>query len=239
MLLSDDLANRQGFLSRLLVCAPASTQGHRFQREPQPWARPAIEEYTSTILKLLEMPPRMLGNNELDPRKLRLSDAATKAWREFADEMERRLGFDAVPPGVRGLCNKIPELALRLAGVLAMFENPGEAEIGLEVFNRVTILARYHLGEAARLYEAVITSPEIARAEKLLRWLVSHGHDRTTIRDIQNYGPSALRERKLILEALAILQQHGWVRQETQKNGHRTSPVCILSPFAKAEILQR
>ena len=235
MLLSDDLANGQGFLSRLLVCAPASTQGQRFQREPQEWARPAIDLYASIISVLLETPPRTIGNNELDPRKLHLNGTATDAWRKFADEIEGGLGRDACPSGVRGLNNKIAEMALRIAGVLAMADDIHTNEIGLEIFERAITLARYHLGEAARLYEAAMTSPEIARADRLLRWLIAHDKDRVSIRDIQTYGPVALRERMSIDEALDILAKHGWVKMVKEETGGRPSNICILSPFARIE----
>ena len=235
MLLSDDLANGQGFLSRLLVCAPASTQGQRFQRETKEWARPSIDEYASAISVLLEMPPRTIGNNELDPRRLSLRLDAVGAWRKFADEIEGGLGRDACPSGVRGLSNKIAEIALRIEGVLAIAENTSAKEIALAIFERAVTLARYHLGEATRLYDAALISPEIARADRLLMWLIAREQDRVSIREIQTYGPVALRERKSINEALDILSKHGWVKIVKEETGGRPSIICILSPFAKSE----
>lgn len=235
MLLSDDLANGQGFLSRLLVCAPASTQGQRFQRETKEWTRPSIDEYASTITVLLETPARTIGNNELDPRQLSLSLEAIGAWRNFADEIESGLGRDACPSGVRGLSNKIAEMALRIAGVLAIVENTSAKEIGREIFERAVTLARYHLREAARLYDAALISPEIARANRLLMWLIARGQDKVSIREIQTYGPVALRERKSINEALDNLYKHGWVKIVKEETGGRPSNICILSPFAKSE----
>ena len=81
-----------------------------------------------------------------------------------------------------------------------------------------------------------MTSPEIARADMLLRWLVTRGEDRVSIRDIQTFGPVALRERKSINETLDILSKHGWVKMVKEETGGRPSNICILSPLARNEI---
>ena len=235
MLLADDLANGQGFLSRLLVCAPVSTQGRRFQREQAEWARPAIDMYASVIMELLETLPNTNGDNALIPRALVLSPAATAAWKAFADQIECQLGAAGGVGSVRGLMNKIPEMALRISGILAMIDDAHVTEISQEVFQRGCALAEYHLGEAKRLYDVAVTSPEISMAQKLLSWLLSREGDEITLRDIQTLGPNQLRERQAIDEALATLEGHNWIKQVTKNTGGRPSEVCVLSPLARRE----
>ncbi|MGH9677273.1 MAG: DUF3987 domain-containing protein, partial [Candidatus Acidiferrum sp.] len=59
----------QGFLSRLLVCAPTSTAGTRFQRALAPQTEPALRRYGDRLLCILRTKPDLLEGerNSLDP----------------------------------------------------------------------------------------------------------------------------------------------------------------------------
>ncbi len=234
MLLADDMASGQGFLSRLLVCAPASTQGTRFQREPAPWARPAINEYNRTIADLLARPPRLIGDDGLDPQALPLTEPALARWRDFADQMERELAEDGIGSSIRGLRNKTPEMALRIAGVLTAIEEG--TEITVEVLDRGIRLATFYLSEAKRLYEASGITPEVSRALKLLRWLMDRKVEMISLRDIQIKGPAALQEASAVKAAVTLLQEHNLCRVTSVATGGRPSPKLVLSPLAESVI---
>ncbi len=158
MLLADDLANGQGFLSRLLVCAPASTQGSRFQRPPQPWARQSLDIYSTVIGDLLKKSPRLVDNG-LDPMALALTDEAVTRWRDFADDMERELAVDGASSSIRGLRNKTPEMALRIGGVLACIEE--EREVTIATVERGIELALFFLSEARVCTKPPRQSPKL------------------------------------------------------------------------------
>ena len=131
MLLADSMALGQGFLSRLLVSAPESLQGRRLQRDPGPSSRQHITAYCVQITDLFEREPHLLGDNGLDPFPLPLSPEAVECWRSVSDEMEYDLLADGMTSAVRGLRNKTPEMALRLAGILTCIE--GGTEVSLEM----------------------------------------------------------------------------------------------------------
>lgn len=229
MLLADEMAGGQGFLSRLLVSAPVSTQGTRFQRTPQPWARPAIAEYNDRIGGLLSKRPRFIADGGVDPEALSLTDTATTQWCAFADDMERELLADGLSSSIRGLRNKSPEMALRLAGVLAAVD--GEGQITPTLLDRGIALARYFLSEAGRLYAATAVKPQIQKAMKLLYWLMDRNEASTPIRHILQSGPNPLRDLKSLNEAIGILIEHHLVRVES--SGQRR---VTLSPRAKAAL---
>lgn len=234
MLLADDMASGQGFLSRLLVCAPASTQGTRFQKEPAPWARPSIAEYNRLITSLLAKPPRLIGDDGLDPQALPLTETALQRWRDFADQMERELAEDGIASTIRGLRNKTPEMALRIAGVLSAVD--GKTEITIETLERGIKLATFYLSEAKRLYEASGITPEVSRALKLLRWLVERNAETISLRDIQHTGPASLREAAVVKATVATLEEHGLCRTMAVDTGGRSSRRLVLSPFARSAI---
>ena len=123
IMLSDRMLLSQGLLSRCLVTAPESTSGTRIWREPSDSADAAIKRYGARLLQLLERPlPLKDGKtNELAPRVLRLAADARKLWIAFADSIERQIAPEGPLFPVKGIANKLPEHAARLAGVLALF----------------------------------------------------------------------------------------------------------------------
>lgn len=231
LLLGDEMAMGQGFLSRLLVSYPETTQGQRFQRDPLPGSRDAIDHYAAVMGAILAREPRKVGDNELDPLPLALTSPALARWRGFADEMERELSEEGLSSGVRGLRNKVPEMALRIAGILAGVDDLQEITVG--VLERGITLARFFLSEARRLYAASITSAEIARAGKLLRWLLEKGASEISLRDIQTLGPSMLREAAIVRATVTTLESHKLCRVETRGSATKKSAVLVLSPLAK------
>jgi hypothetical protein len=232
LLLGDGVANGQGFLSRLLVCAPASTQGSRFQRTAPEWARPSIEAYNARIGEMLRRKPRLLEDGGLDPHALMLTPSASARWCAFADDMERGLTEDGLASSTRGLRNKTPELALRIAGVLAAAEEKGEVSQAL--LERGIAVAGYFLGEAKRLYDTAALKPEISRAMKLLRWLLKRGGGPISLRDIQLKGPASMQDAATVKEAVKILEEHNLCRLETVETGGRPSRRLVVSPLAKS-----
>lgn len=232
LLLGDDMAMGQGFLSRLLVSYPETTQGRRFQRDPLPGSRDAIDHYVSVMRAIFAREPRTVGDNELDPLPLALTSQALARWRGFADEMEQELSEEGLSSGVRGLRNKVPEMALRIAGILAVLDDL--QEISVEVLERGITLATFFLSEAKRLYAASMTSAEIARAGKLLRWLLEKGASEISLRDIQTLGPSVLREAAIVRATVATLEEHKLCRVETRGSATKKSAVLVLSPLAKS-----
>jgi hypothetical protein len=230
LLLGDEMAMGQGVLARLLVSYPETTQGKRFQRDPLPGSRDAIDHYATVMGAILAREPRKIGDNELDPQPLALTPQALTRWRGFADEMERELSEEGLSSGVRGLRNKVPEMALRIAGVLAGVDDL--QEITVEVLERGVCLATYFLSEARRLYAASMTSAEIARACKLLRWLLEKGASEIRLRDIQTLGPNMLREASIVRATVATLVEHKLCRVEL-RGATKKSQMLVLSPLAK------
>jgi hypothetical protein len=80
---------RQGFLARILTCAPESLIGKRLHQEPPPEAWEASRRYQDRMLGILWTPyPLVPGTrNELAPRAVSFSvDAATR-FKQFAKEV--------------------------------------------------------------------------------------------------------------------------------------------------------
>ena len=109
----DSLLAEQGLLSRALVTAPDTAAGTRFWREEQPETEQHIKRYGARLLSILErpLPLREGTRNELEPRRLTLSDGSRRAWIEYSKGIEREIRPNGELEAIRGLANKLPEHA--------------------------------------------------------------------------------------------------------------------------------
>ena len=110
-LFGDRVLIDQGFLSRVLVGAPDSTQGTRFWRHPDPADQTAAKRFHVRVDDLLRAPlPLKSGRrNELSPHALDLSPAACATWIKFSDHVEAQLGPNGDLHSISGFANKLPE----------------------------------------------------------------------------------------------------------------------------------
>jgi hypothetical protein len=213
-MLTDPVLLDQGFLSRLLVSAPASTAGTRFQREPDPASSAALSRYHARIMSILEHQPTMAldSRNELEPRVLCFAPDAARVWREYADFVERLLAPGQPFESIRGFANKLPEHAARIAAVLTLVDNIGAHRIDKETFERAVRLAEYYTHEALRLFEAGYASPELRRAETLRKWLLTKWKQPlVSVRAVVTFGPNSIRDSAAAKAAIKVLDEHGWL----------------------------
>lgn len=214
-LLTDPVIANQGLPSRILVSAPNSLSGRRLQRKPKTSTEPALKRYQERMLRLLRHKQRRAGPADpaLNPRQLVLSARARMIWSAFADECERALGEGGPYEPIKAFANKLGEHALRIAAVLEMVDGLEARDLSGQAMERGVEIARYYASEALRLFEAGMASPEIQRAEKLLKWLHETWREPTvSLANIYQRGPNSIRDAARAREAAAILEQHNWLR---------------------------
>jgi hypothetical protein len=212
--LSDPLLIDQGLMSRLLMTAPDPASGTRLWHEPAPESDSALRRYGARLLEILERPyPLAPGTrNELAPRALPLSAEARRLWIGFADHVERRIGTGGELEPIRGLANKLPEHAARIAAVLTLTGDIDAGEVTAVMIDAGIGIAQHHAAEALRLYGASRVSGELRDAQRLLTWLhTSWPHPVVSLPDIYRRGPSAIRDKAHAQGAVTILADHGWL----------------------------
>ena len=218
VMLSDRLLLDQGFLSRCLVTAPESTTGSRLWHEPATDSEAAIKRYGARILDMLERPLPLAERktNELLPRVLSFTPETRKMWIGFADSIEAQVKPDGALAPVRGLANKLPEHAARLAAVLTLVADVQAGEISAEHMAAGISLAQHYAGEALRLFEAGRISADLLLAQKLLSWLLGCWSEAAiSLPDIYQNGPNAIRDKATATKLVNILGDHGWLHQVT------------------------
>ena len=217
VMLSDRVLLAQGLLSRLLVTAPESISGTRLWREPSGSADVAINRYGACLLRLLERPlPLAEGKaNELAPRVLPLAPDARRLWIAFADSIECQIAPEGPLYPVKGIANKLPEHAARLAAVLALVSDADIGEVKAEQLAAGIALAQHYVAEALRLFEASHVSDVLRQAQQLLSWLLGSWNEAfVSLPDIYQRGPNAIRDKTSAARLVAILEDHGWLIKE-------------------------
>ncbi|MEY8119436.1 MULTISPECIES: YfjI family protein [unclassified Falsihalocynthiibacter] len=234
-MLANPVVASQGFLARFLICEPPSTIGTRTRRGYDPVSDAQIATFGAKLRLLLETEPplRKDSNNELDPPALTLSDEATdRLWYYFkATEEGQKAGgeYSSICP----FASKSAEQAVRIAAVLTLWENVHASEITAHTMGNAIILARYYLIEAKRLVDSALVSEKASRAEMLRLWLLNKWADKEILpSDVVKHGPNSLRDTKKVKEALAVVEEHGWIVRippETVVRGaHRTTAYRIV-----------
>ena len=213
-MLNDRMLADQGTLSRILVTSPNSASGTRLWREPSTDSDAAMKRYGARILDILELPlPLTAGSqNTLNPRPLPLSDRARRLWIGFYTHIEQRVAASGGLEPIRGLSNKLPEHAARLAAVLGLVTDVEASEISAEYMSAGIILAQHYAAEALRLFEGSRTDAELLLAQKLLGWLRGPWHENAiSLPDIYQNGPNAIRDKATATRIVKILEDHGWL----------------------------
>lgn len=211
-LLGNSLMIDQGFLSRCLTVWPNSTAGTREYQAVNLRTAPAMMKYESRILEILQtQPPLAEGKrNELDPLPLILGEAAKTLWVKFHDCIEKQLADNQPLAPIRGLANKAPEHALRLAGGLTLYENLTAQDISAESLGAGIDLVQHYLSEALRLFHASRIDPDLELAEKLLVWAQRRDEQEVSLVDIYQRGLNAIRDAATARRLAKILEAHGW-----------------------------
>jgi len=216
LLLTNEVIQGQGLLSRVLPCFPVSTSGTRFYQSVDLTIDSDMIAYHNRIREIIGVDHAVAENsrNELQPRCLTLSSAAKEAWVHFYNDIEFRLGVDGDLAPVRGFAAKVPEHALRLAGTLTLFDNLLASEIPEKSMTGAINLAQFYVSEALRLFHSSVVPPELLQAERLHEWLTTYcTRDRPhfSLPDIYQLGPNSIRDAKTARKLVKILEQHGLV----------------------------
>jgi hypothetical protein len=208
----DRLLAEQGLLSRILLTAPEPTSGTRMWTEPSPESDAAVRRYCARLMEVSErLPPLAPGTrNELVPRTLPLAPEARWLWVAFHDHVEERLGPGGELEPVRGLANKLPEHATRIAAVLTLVEDIEASELGSAQMEAGIALAEHYAIEALRLFGASRVNDDLRLANRLETWLLTKWQEpNISLPDIYQRGLNAIGDQVTARRLVAVLEEHG------------------------------
>ena len=214
MILSNRMLMEQGLLSRCLCVYPKSTAGTRKYKSIDLTNSQAMQAFHDKISEILHS-PYTTGNaeNELQPRQVELDSHAKETWQMFHNKVEEQLSSFGQLASIKGLGNKAPEHALRVATVLAGVDTPrisNFSKISNGYIRNSTILIQYYLGEALRSFNSGVADPILQEANKLLEWLRTENKKVVTLSEVYQYGPNSIRDARKARNLMEILVEHGY-----------------------------
>ena len=176
---SGGLARGTGFLARFLVAWPESTQGQRpFTEAPANW--PHLAAFHRRIAAILNQPAPIDEDGALTPAMLSLAPEAKAVWVEYHDAIESELASGGEFYDVRDVASKSADNAARLAALFQQFEHGMGGAIGLDSFERASLITAWHLSEARRFFGELALPAELADAARLDSWLIEHCRQQRT-----------------------------------------------------------
>ena len=211
----DRLLVEQGLLSRILPTAPEAASGTRMWRDPSPESDEAMKRYGARLLEILERPLPFAPRNAQRVGAAygcRYRSEARRLWIAFYNHVEERLVAGGELEPVRGLANKLPEHAARIAAVLTLVDKIDAGEVGPAEMEAGIALAQHYAVEAMRLFGASRVSGDLREAHQLLEWLRTGWREpRVSLPDIYQRGPNSIRDKARAHRAVTILVDHGWL----------------------------
>lgn len=213
VLLNNNGLVKQGFLSRFLITWPESTMGERLYKEINIFECDEYQLYRDMIVRIYKKPLPLKTDtaNELKPIDLILSGDTKQLWIEFHNYIESDLSSNGKYSTIKGFANKAPEHAARLAGILALIENPDCIEISFTQLELGIKLTKYYLVEALRLFESSFCDPTLSEAERLYEWLLQREKNEIALQEIYQCGPSFIRNASKARNLIRLLAENHYV----------------------------
>lgn len=209
LLTGDKDLEDQGILSRFLICYPPSMAGKRPYKSVNAFEDRRLQAYFRRVRELLEEPlPFNEDGNGVDPQRVTLTAEAFDVFRNFHDAVDVQIADGGILAPIYATGAKAAEQAVRLAGVLTLFENPGAKEIGEPEMEAGAILSRFYLNEALRLHGHGEADAEMEAAQGLLNWLHRREDNKVSLAEITQYGP--IRDTKAVKRIMQILEEFNW-----------------------------
>ena len=170
------LARGTGFLARILVSWPESTQGFRlFTEPPETW--PNLSKFNTRIAEILAKEAPMDENGALTPLMLTMDSTAKAAWVDFHDKIESMLVTHGELYDVRDVASKSADNVARLAALFHVFVSKISEisnSISAEWVEAASNIVAWHLNESRRLLGELAVPAELMDAVRLDAWLISY-----------------------------------------------------------------
>mgnify|MGYP001200150530 CR=1 FL=1 len=215
----NDMSRAIGTSARFLTQRPKSTIGEREYQVP-PERTPKMHAFYKRVRDLMEIPLPVDDEGRLKPPVLELSNEAKKLWTEYFNNIEESLKPGGEFAEVKDFASKISEQAVRIAGIIHVFNYGPEGEIQPVTIEQSINIAQWYLYEAKRIFVTVDLPEEYKHALILQKWIKEHCQlsqlSQLSQGLILKEGPNKLRDKKIRDDALKILEEHGAVMLITE-----------------------
>lgn len=206
-----DVFEARGLMARFLYAMPASKVGERsYDTEPIPAA--LREWYGAAVARMMHV--------VWDDTELRVMDLDAKAqasFRAFWEALEPRHKTAGDLSSVEGWAKKLPGQILRIAAILALFEEPETLTVPGEVMDDAVALAPYLIAHARLVADLMSAERQskLGPARAVLAWLRKTGpREPLRVADVEKgvRGQAWCTETADVEAAIGLLERQGWIR---------------------------
>jgi hypothetical protein len=231
---SNDDVRGNGFLSRMLVCAPQSTCGYRqtngFKHEDK-----AIEEFNQRLYELLQLSWRM--RNFKDRRVVVFSNEAKDIWLDIYNDIESKMAPGGMYQCAKDHASKLADNIARVAALIHYFEYSFDTDISVDSLWQAIDLLSYVSNDFMRIF--CPPPKHVIDAMELGNWIqpfVNSGIRYLRKNYIRQYGPNCIRN-KIHLEAALNHLKYTSPLGEVVFNKSRVIDLNCISPYDSNKLL--
>ncbi|MBP1146758.1 hypothetical protein JOE33_003681 [Pseudomonas sp. PvP027] len=207
-----------GLWARFLVCKPTSTQGSR-QVESTTLSTERSERFSDRLVEFVERNVDLL--NKVKPQRvvIEFSPEAAQRWIDLSNEIENQISPVGRLKSASDHASKLADNIARLAALLHCFER-FEGGISLSTLNVAICLGNWYSREFLKLFDEA--GEKEIDVDELADWLgkqCAYGSLVLRKNTVRQYGPSRLRNKKRLDDALELLQIRGAIQMFPGQGG--------------------
>jgi hypothetical protein len=158
----------RGLLDRICFALPPDNRGNRDVRKAVPLDPAAVRLYFDVMNVMLDIP-----HDRDNPQVLQIEGDAAEVYLDFAQWAEDAQAEDGEFEEMRGWASKSAGLVMRIAGVLAVADQPHAPEITAEVMSRACEIGWYFAKHAKRAFALMHEDEADQIVAKIWRWISS------------------------------------------------------------------
>jgi hypothetical protein len=209
-----DVFEARGLMARFLFSMPISRVGERvYDTDPIPAG--VRTTYSDAILRMMDV-----IWDDPEYRVMDLDRKAKESFKSFWEALEPRHKEHGDLAAVEGWAKKLPGQVLRIAAVLALYEDPETLVVSGEVMDDAISLVPYMICHARLVADLMSEERQskLGPARALLDWLRrTEQHGRFAAGDVEKAvrGQKWCTSMEDVDGALDLLERSGWVRRIT------------------------
>jgi hypothetical protein len=207
-----DVFEARGLMARFIFAMPTSRVGERtYDSDPIPAEVSAA--YSAAVVRMMQV-----IHDDPEYRVMSLEQKAQDLFRSFWEALEPRHKAHGDLAAVEGWAKKLPGQVLRIAAVLALYEEPTTLVVSGEVMDDAISLVPY-LIQHARLVADLMSEErqsKLGPARAVLDWLRRvEQRGRFAAKDVEKAvrGQKWCTAMEDVDAALGVLEHAGWVRR--------------------------
>lgn len=201
-----------GLWARFLVCQPKSTQGNR-QVEGVTTNTEHSERFTERLCEYVERNVELLGIEKPRRKVIEFSHEAVQRWVILTNEIESQINPAGRMRAASDHASKLADNIARLAALFHCFERFC-GDVSLQTLNIAISIGLWYSNEFLKLFDSESRAEDDINC--LVDWLCSkyipnYPYIKKNI--VLQYGPSRLREKKRLDDALNALADRGAIKK--------------------------